>query len=334
MAAAVAALALAACANEPDTLELRGRAMGTAYSIKVVASADGSNPAPERLRERIAMRLDDLEDRFSNYRPDSEVSRFNAYQGQAWFDVSPVFLDVVGQAMTVSERTGGAFDVTVGPLVELWGFGAGGEAGQIPPQEALDRLLAATGFGRVQLRETPPAVRRTQPGVQLDFSAIAKGYAVDAVCALLQETGVSSYVVEIGGEVRAQGRRADGRDWSVGIEQPDATGAAEIVPLQDAAIATSGDYRIYFEHEGRRYSHVLDPRTGWPVSHAGAAVSVLSSTAAEADALATALLVLGPEAGPELAEREGIAARLVVRTAAGLTVLRTTAYETAVGSRL
>ena len=334
MAAAVAALALTACAKEPDTLELRGHAMGTEYSIKVVATADGSEPPLEWLRERIATRLDDLEDRFSSYRPDSEVSRFNTHPGQAWFAVSPVFLDVVRQATTVSELTGGAFDLTVGPLVQLWGFGAGGAAGQVPPQEALDRLLPATGFTHLQVRGTPPAVRRMRPSVQLDFSAIAKGYAIDAICTLLQESGLSSYLVEIGGEVRTQGLRADGRDWSIGIEQPDGTGVADIVPLRDAAIATSGDYRIFFEHEGQRYSHIVDPRTGWPVSHGAAVVSVISSTAAEADALATAILVLGPEAGLELAEREGIAARLVVRAAAGLAVLRTSAYDTAAGSRL
>ena len=328
---ALAAMILAGCAAEPDMLELRGLAMGTAYSVRVVRPSDGLSLTPDRLGEDIAARLDEIEDRFSTYRPDSDVSRFNAHRGREWFSVSPDFLDVLKQGIAVSELSGGAFDITVGPLVELWGFGAGGEAGRIPQREALDGLLAATGSVHLQWRESPPAVRRTRPGVQLDFSAIAKGYAVDEIWTLLLEAGVSAYLVEIGGEVRTRGRRADGRDWSIGIESPDGTGVTGAVPLRNAAIATSGDYRNYFEHEGVRYSHVLDPRTGWPVSHELAEVSVIGSTAAAADALATALLVLGPAAGVELAERRNIAARMVLRTADGLKVLQTAAYEASIG---
>ena len=328
---ALAAVILAACAAEPDTLELRGLTMGTAYTVRVVRPSDGLSLTLDRLGEDIAARLDEIEDRFSTYRPDSEVSRFNAHRGREWFSVSPDFLDVLKQGIAVSELSGGAFDITVGPLVELWGFGAGGQAHRIPQRDALDGLLAATGSVHLQWRESPPAVRRTRPGVQLDFSAIAKGYAVDEIWTLLFEAGVSAYLVEIGGEVRTLGRRADGRDWSIGIESPDGTGVTGAVPLRDAAIATSGDYRNYFEHEGVRYSHVLDPRTGWPVSHELAEVSVIGSTAAAADALATALLVLGPAAGVELAERQNIAARMVLRTADGLKVLQTAAYEASIG---
>ena len=317
--------------------------MGTTWSIRVVAPADGSDVALEPLRERVTARLEDLENVFSTWRPDSDVSQFNTYPGQDWFPVSPVFLDVLKQAIEVGELSGGAFDPTVGPLVELWGFGASGEAGQtsageaggspgreagrLPSQETVERLSASTGYSHVQLRESPPAVRRTQPGVQLDFSAIAKGYAVDEVWDLLSEAGLSDYLVEIGGEVRARGMRADGRAWSIGIESPDRTGVTEAVPLRDAAIATSGDYRNYFEHEGERYAHVLDPRTGWPVSHGLTSVTVIASSAATADALATALLVLGPEKGLQLAVDHGMAARLVAWTADGLKVLPTPAYE-------
>ena len=301
--------------------------MGTVYSVRIVVPPGDSGLALEGLGERIADRLDELEDHFSTYRPDSEISRFNAFPGQDWFPVSPVFLDVFRQARSISELSGGAFDPTVGPLVELWGFGAGGDAGRIPEQEDLEQLLPSAGFAHLQLRESPPAVRRIRPGVQLDFSAIAKGFAVDEVWDLLSVAGLSDYLVEIGGEVRTRGMRGDGRDWSIGIENPDRTGVAEAVRLRDAAIATSGDYRNYFQYQGRRYSHLLDPRTGWPVAHELTAVSVVSNTAAIADALATALLVLGPAAGLELAEREQIAAHLVVRSSDGLTVLRTPAFE-------
>ena len=329
------ALFLAGCGNSPETFELRGQAMGTPYSIRVVAPADGSPVPLEFLQQRVAMRLDALENVFSTWRSDSQVSRFNAHAGEEWFAVSPVFLEVLKEAVRVSELSGGAFDVTAGQLVELWGFGAGGDAdpvpggtaARIPDGEALNRLLATTGFAYLQWRESPPAVRRTRPGVQLDFSAIAKGYAVDEVWDLLSEAGLSGYLVEIGGEVRARGMRADGRAWSIGIESPDRTGVTEAVPLRDAAIATSGDYRNYFEHEGERYAHVLDPRTGWPVSHGLTSVTVIASSAATADALATALLVLGPEKGLQLAVDHGMAARLVARTADGLKVLPTPAYE-------
>ena len=309
--------------------------MGTAYSVRIVIPPDEPDPALEGLSEQIAARLDELEDHFSTYRPDSEISRFNAFPEQEWFPVSAVFLDVFGQARSVSELSDGAFDPTVSPLVELWGFGAGDASGRIPEPEELEKLLASTGFTHLQFREAPPAVRRLRSGVQLDFSAIAKGYAVDEVWHLLSEAGLSDYLVEIGGEVRTRGIRADGGDWSIGIDSPDGSGVAEAVPLRDAAIATSGDYRNYFQYQGRRYSHLLDPRTGWPVAHDLTAVSVVSDTATMADALATALLVLGPADGLELAEREHIAARLVVRSADGVTILRTPAYEAALaGNRL
>ena len=332
---ATAALMLAGCGNGPETVELRGQAMGTSYSIRVVTPADGSSVSLDALGQRVAMRIEDLENVFSTWRPDSEVSRFNAYPGQEWFAVSPVFVDVLEQAAMVSELTGGAFDVTAGPLVELWGFGAGGDPGpiaggapaRIPDREALDRLLPATDFGHLRWRESPPEVRRTRPGVQLDFSAIAKGYAVDEVWNLLSEAGLSDYLVEIGGEVRTRGMRADGRAWSIGIESPNRPGVTEAVPLRDAAIATSGDYRNFFEHEGERYSHVLDPRTGWPVSHGLTSVTVIASSATTADALATALLVLGPDTGFQLAVDRNMAARLVMRTGEDLKVLPTPAYQ-------
>ncbi len=322
---------LAGCSAGPETIELRGQTMGTSYSIRVVEPPSRSGISPEVLRQQVTARLDELEYLFSTYRPDSEVSRFNASTGEDWTGVSQDFLEVLELAAAASELTGSAFDPTVGPLVELWGFGAGGEGGQVPERTELERHLQATGFSHLGWRHSPPSVRRTRPGIQLDFSGIAKGYAVDEIWDLLAAAGFTAFLVEIGGEVRTRGRRADGRDWTVGVESPDASGIAGVVPMRDSAIATSGDYRNYFEHEGRRYSHVLDPRSGWPVSHDLAAVSVVNSTAAMADALATALLVLGPAKGYELAEREGIAALLVVRSAEGLQVTRTPAYETVIG---
>ena len=325
-------LMLAACGNEPETLEMRGRTMGTSYSVRIVAPAGGSPVGLEELRQRVTARLEDMNNLFSTYRPDSEVSRFNAYPGLEWLGVSPDFVAVLERSVSVSRLTDGAFDATVGPLVNLWGFGAGDTTERVPDPEEVERLLPATGYDHLQWRESPLAVRRTRPDVQLDFSAIAKGYAVDRIWELLAEAGLQAYLVEVGGEVRARGRRADGRDWSIGVENPDGPGIAEAVPLRDAAIATSGDYRNFFEHEGRRYSHVIDPHTGWPVAHDLASVTVVSASAARADALATALLVLGPSAGMELAEREEIAALLAVRADEGLEVMRSSAYLAFIGN--
>ena len=322
---------LAACGNEPETLDLHGRTMGTSYSVRIVVPPGDSPVALEALRQRVAARLEGLDNLFSTYRPDSEVSRFNAQPGVEWFGVSPDFLAVLEQSVSVGRITGGAFDATVGPLVELWGFGAGETSERIPDPEEVGGLLQATGSGHLQWRESPPAVRRTRPGVRLDFSAIAKGYAVDRIWELLSEAGLQDYLVEVGGEVRTRGRPADGRDWSIGIENPDGSGVADAVPLRDAAIATSGDYRNFFEHEGRRYSHVIDPRTGWTVAHDLASVTVVSPTAARADALATALLVLGPVAGMELAEHEEIAALLAVRADESLELMRSSAYQAFIG---
>jgi len=328
-AASAATVMMDGCGIEPETLELRGKSMGTFYSVRIVSPVEGPAVTLETLRQRVPARLEELENVFSTYRPNSELSRFNAHPGQEWFSVSPDFVHALEQAQKVSQLTGGAFDATVGPLVELWGFGAGGEGGRIPDRQTLDGLLPATGFEHLQWRKSPPAVRRTRPDVRLDFSAIAKGYAVDQLWKILSAAGLAAYVVEVGGEVRTRGRRADGKDWSIGIEDPDAPGIVTAVPLRDAAIATSGDYRNFFEYQGRRYAHVIDPRTGWPVAHDLVSVSVIGSTATVADALATALLVMGPDAGAELAGREGIAARFVVRAADGLETRLTPAYPVA-----
>jgi len=319
---------LSACSAEPDTLELTGYTMGTGYSVRVVRPDDPT--ALDTLAAHIAERLEALDNRFSTYREMSEVSRFNAHAGDAWFEISPDLLDVLMRGIAISELSDGAFDMTVGPLVELWGFGASDAPEAVPPQGRIDALLRGTGSEYLEVRSSPPAIRRTRDGVSLDLSAIAKGFAVDEISELLDAAGLTAYMVEIGGEVRTRGGRADGGDWVIGIENPligtTADAIQDTVRLRDAAIATSGDYRNYFEHEGNRYSHTLDPRTGWPVSHGLTAVSVIAERATDADALATALMVMGPELGLQLATRERIAARLMVRDGDELEVLQTPDY--------
>ena len=303
--------------------------MGTSYSVKLVAPVE-----PSRLDEtatNIRARLEALDERLSTFRETSEVSRFNADPGTDWFAVSAETVFILRQGIEVSALSGGAFDMTVGPLVDLWGFGPAGEPTRVPAQAEIDALLASTGYELLQIRASPPAVRRTRPGVKIDVSAIAKGYAVDELTVVLDNAGagVSAYLVEIGGEVRARGVKTDGADWRIAVESPVAGTrlVQNVVRLRDVAIATSGDYRNFFEHDGRRYSHTIDPRTGWPIAHDLGAASVISETAMHADAWATALLVLGSERGLETARREGLAANLIIRTAQGVEEIHTPAFE-------
>jgi thiamine biosynthesis lipoprotein len=301
--------------------------MGTSYSVKLVAPVE-----PSRLDEtatNIRARLEELDKRLSTFRETSEVSRFNADPGTDWFAVSAETVFILRQGIEVSALSGGAFDMTVGPLVDLWGFGPVGEPTRVPAQAEIDALLASTGYELLQIRASPPAVRRTRPGVQIDLSAIAKGYAVDELTVVLDNAGVGAYLVEIGGEVRARGVKTDGTAWRIAVESPVAGTrlVQSVVRLRDVAIATSGDYRNFFEHDGVRYSHTIDPRTGRPITHDLGAASVISETAMHADAWATALLVLGPERGLEMARREGLAANLIIRSAQGVKEIHTPAFE-------
>ena len=257
------------------------------------------------------------------------MSRFNADPGTEWFAVSAETVLILRRGIEIGARSGGAFDMTVGPLVDLWGFGADGQPERVPEPAEIDVLRVSTGYDLLRIRELPPAVRRTRPGVQIDLSAIAKGYAVDELTVVLDAAGLDAYLVEIGGEVRARGTRGDGVDWRIAVESPVAGTRLiqSIVHLRDSAIATSGDYRNFFERDGRRYSHTIDPHTGRPVAHELGAVSVIARNAMDADAWATALLVLGPERGLEIARREGLAANLIIRTDDGVREVRTPEFE-------
>ncbi len=301
--------------------------MGTSYSVKLVAPVETSRL--DETATNIRARLEELDERLSTFRETSEVSRFNADPGTDWFAVSAETVFILRQGIEVSALSGGAFDMTVGPLVDLWGFGPVGEPTRVPAQVEIDALLASTGYELLQIRASPPAVRRTRPGVQIDLSAIAKGYAVDELTVVLDNAGVGAYLVEIGGEVRARGVKMDGTAWRIAVESPVAGTrlVQSVVRLRDVAIATSGDYRNFFEHDGKRYSHMIDPRTGRPIAHDLGAVSVISGSAMYADAWATALLVLGPERGLETARREGLAANLIIRTDEGVKEIHTPAFE-------
>jgi thiamine biosynthesis lipoprotein len=318
---------LAGCALDDPPAEawvVGGPTMGTHWRATVPAAARVRGE--DALRAELLAVLERVDGRMSTYRPDAELARFNAAATTAWFDVSDETRDVVERALEVARRSDGAFDPTVGPLVDVWGFGPEPRTERVPPPAAVAARRAAVGAHLVETGAAPARLRKHRPDVRLDLSGIAKGHALDRMAACLDARGVTAYLLDVGGELRARGERAPGAPWRVGIERPE-PGATDLVAalvLRDEALATSGDYRQCFVADGRRYGHLLDPRVGAPVDHAVAAVSVVATDAAEADAWATALLVLGPDAGEASARRLGLAALFVVRTPAGL-VVKTTA---------
>ncbi len=298
------------CERRPVEHLIDGPIMGTTYSVKLV----GAFEAEELLafEAGIEAALNEVNALMSTYDPESELSRFNALDSTAAFQVSPPTAEVVRIAQTVSEQTGGAFDITVGPIVNAYGFGPE-ERTEAPTEEELAALYDRVGYEKLTLEEG--TLRKAQPDLYVDLSAVAKGYAVDAVAAYLEQQGVNDYLVEVGGEMRARGLNGSGDVWRVGIEKPMAEGRAmqRAVSLADAALATSGDYRNFYLVDGEPVSHTIDPRTGRPARHPLTAVSVVHEACAWADAYATALMVLGPEAGPAFAEQHDLAALFLVR---------------------
>ncbi len=287
-----------------------GPTMGATFSVSV--DEDLSPEERERVRAVIDERLDLVNRLMSTYDPGSEISRFNAHESTEPFAVSQEVLEVLEQARDVSERSHGAFDVTVALLVDAWGFGPRDRTGPIPDEGSLAALLQLVGYEGLEVDLEAGTVSKSNPGMTIDLSAIAQGYGADAVASGLRDLGLTSFLVDVGGEIRAVGARRTGRGWRVGIERPDGLGEVwGTVELADEGIATSGDYRNYFELDGVRYAHIIDPRTGQPIHSRGASVSVLHTSASLADAWATALCVLGPVDGYELARREGIAALFI-----------------------
>lgn len=295
----------------PERLVLSGSTMGTTWTVTLNAP-EKTREDVQRVQVLVEERLAAINRSMSTWDESSELSRFNRFDSTAPFPVSPEMLAVVRLARDVSERTGGAFDVTVRPLVAAWGFGAGARIGD-PDAAELAALRERVGYAALSVEDD--ALRKRRADLEVDLSAVAKGFGVDEVADVLGAEGYADYFVEIGGEVRVRGERRGGGPWRVGIERPDTEGRSVVgvVLLSDAAMATSGDYRNFYDAGGERRTHIIDPRTGRPVTHGLASVSVVHAEAAVADAWATALLVLGPEEGPACAEAEGVAAYFIVR---------------------
>jgi thiamine biosynthesis lipoprotein len=262
----------------------------------------------------------------SHYLVDSEVAIFNRSFTTDPFPLSSETVDLIATANEISRVSNGAFDITVGPFVDAWGFGPKEPPEILPGSKALEELSAFVGYDLLVVDREASTVQKRRKELSVDLSAIAKGHAVDAVAAMLGELGLTDYLVEIGGELRANGNNQQGRPWRVAIEQPDAgqVSKTRIIELRDESIATSGEYRNYYERDGVRVSHTIDPRTGRPVSHELLAVSVIAQYCALADARATALEVLGPAAGYALAIEQGWVALFLIRGEDGRLVERAT----------
>ena len=250
----------------------------------------------------------------STYRADSEISRFNRAPAGEWFAVSAAVAEVVAASREISEKTGGAQDVTVGPLVNLWRFGpkdsaSGGKKVAVHAADGCGRFKAArerVGYKKLEVRMKPAALRKKVDGLEVDLSSIASGYTIDRLAEIMRDHGVKNFMVELGGELRAAGTRADGTPWRVAIERPlaEKREMEAAVPLVDAAMATAGGSRHFFEYEGKRYSHIIDPATGRPVEHTLASVTVAADKCVDADGWDTPLMVLGPERGSEVCGEE------------------------------
>ena len=311
---------LSGCSAE-RAVDLSGHTQGTTYSIHAFCPV-----VPDDLRTQVDRLLGDVNAQMSTYDPESTLSKFNASTSYAWQSVPAPLARVVAAAQQLARMSDGAFDATVGPLVNVWGFGPGGKRGAIPSQAAIAQARSKVGFRFLHVRLDPPALRKTHD-VYVDLSAIAQGYTADAIGELLDRRECPSYLVEVGGEVRVGRRKPDDRRWRVGIEAPDGDARWQTtLLLDDAGVSTSGDYHDYFESGGRRYSHTMDPRIGQPVADDLAAVTVIDASAMRADGYATLLDVLGPRDGYAFAETHGIAARFVERTPTGFTARLTTAF--------
>lgn len=302
-----------ACEAKQEHL-IQGRTMGTTYQVKVVTSSFGGISG---VKEKIDKRLEEINRSMSTYQKGSEISRFNRFKEVGpQFIISNDFFQVMRAGQNLHRLSGGAWDGTVNPLVDLWGFGPRGRQDKVPPNSEIAALLPDIGFTNIDV-VNPGFLVKKRAAVTVDLSSIAKGYGVDEVAALLRNLGYKDYLVEIGGEIFAAGHRKDNTRWRIGINRPRSDAAFDavykVVALRNQGFATSGDYRNFFEIDGIRYSHVIDPRTGFPVSNGVVSVSIITGNCAEADGLATAVMVMGAQKGLEMIDRlDGVEGLIVV----------------------
>lgn len=298
--------------------------MGSTYSVKWVP-VDGG-PDPDALQAALEQKLDEFDAQVSTWRDDSDLARFNALPPGSCQSMPQPVLDMVSLAQTLNTASGGGFDVTVSPLLEVWGFHRADGVQVVPEQVSIDAALQNVGQDYLRIEDDRLCKERA---LKVDLSGLAAGYMVDQVAEHLVALGIRNYMVEMTGELKAAGLKPGGTPWRIAIEEPrdDERMASLIVELDGYAVSTSGDYRNYFEYEGQRYSHTVDPASGWPVMHDLAAVTVMDPSALMADGLSTLLLVLGPERGWDYAQNNNVAALFVLREGAEFVSRPTPLFE-------
>ncbi len=305
-------LALAACKRGAADLLLSGQTMGTTYTIVAVEPRTGLDE--QALKAAIDIALTDVDHKMSNWNTTSEISKINALSSNAPHTLSADMLTLMKAANEVHKASDGQFDLTLGPLIDLWGFGTQKPTGRVPSDRDVATAMQSVGQTAAISLEAN-TLTKSHDSTQMYLSAIGKGFGVDRLGETLRAFGVTDFMVEIGGDIITSGQNAEAVPWQIAIETPDARQRSflKVLSVSDLGMATSGDYRNYFEQDGIRYSHILDAKTGRPVTHATASVTVLTRSAMLADAWATALLVLGREHGMEIAKRQNLAALFIDR---------------------
>lgn len=323
----LASLMLAGCGERIE--EFGGPTMGSHYSLKYLAGAE--TPPPADLQAELETLLAEVDQQMSTWRSDSELSQFNALPAGSCRVMPEGVLVLVRAGEQLSRDSGGAFDLTVSPLLDLWGFGPQSRTERVPSAVDIAAVLANVGYQYLHIEGQQLC---KDAAVQLDLGSMAAGYTVDLMAARLAELGVKSYLLDVTGEIRALGRKPDGSAWRIAIELPrdDVREAGQVLELDGLAVSTSGDYRNYFEEDGRRFSHTLDPQTGSPIEHRLASVTVVDTSAMTADGLSTLLMVLGPDRGEAFAEQAGIAALFITRSSDGFVSHATEAFTRRFGA--
>ena len=330
---AIGSLFLTACEKAPEQMAFSGKTMGTTYTVKYIDNGKVNLPKIEDVQQQVDAVLKEVNNQMSTYQKDSEISRFNQSQEvNVPFTVSADFAKVTQEAIRLNRVTEGALDVTVGKLVNLWGCGPDKRLNKAPSAEQIAQFSPSVGIDKLSVNtEGGFSLTKKVPALYLDLSSIAKGFGVDKVAEQLEQFGVENYLVEIGGELRGKGKNAQGNDWRIAIEQPalvQGEKAQIVVPLHNLGMATSGDYRNYFEDEqGNRLSHIIDPKALRPVNHNLASITVLAPTSMTADGLSTGLFVLGEEKALEVAEREHLAVFLIIKRGSSFETKMSSEFE-------
>ncbi len=313
------------CTEEAQYSKITGNTMGTTYSV-IVKPGDAS---PQEIYQDIEVELKDINQLMSTYIPDSEINRFNKLQDGSCYRFSSKTWEVLLAARNIYEETRGAFDITLGPLISRWGFNAEEYKEKVPSSKEVSQLMTEVGTDKLTYDIHNQCIQKEHPGITINLSAIAKGYGVDRVANIVEQHGVEDYLVEIGGETKTKGKNPSGSVWRVAVEKPVSISQQKmlVVGLKDSSIATSGDYRNYFEIDGQRFSHTIDPNTGYPVTHNLTSVSVIHPQNMYADAYATALTVMGAEAALSFAKTHQLAVFLISQDGSELSTQQTKEFQ-------